>query len=362
MEVIGMSFRIGIIGCGAIGNVHAKSATAAGLEVAGAWDVQPERAKELASLYKGCAAHESLDELLATDVEAVAVAVPNDSHRECAVEALRAGKHVLLEKPMALTAAECDEVIAAHKESGKVLQLGFVCRGLPAAQATKNFIDAGRFGEIYHVKCSIYRTRGIPGLGGWFTTKARSGGGPLIDLGVHVLDLVMYLTNNHEPVRASGHVVSNFGTPIDAYRYTSMWAGPPQLDGVFDVEDGAVALIRFENGMTLELNVTWAANIPEDALPSGISILGEDAGCFFELFGKDVRIHTEEDGMLVELSPQFSCEDPERDAWATQYAQFIAAVRDGVGPHADGAAGRRVQALIEAIYASSEACAEVPVG
>ena len=356
-----MSFRIGIIGCGAIGNVHARNATAAGLEVAGAWDVHPERAKELASLHEGCAAHASLAELLASDVEAVAVAVPNDCHRDCAVAALEAGKHVLLEKPMAMSSAECDEVIAAHKHSGTVLQLGFVCRGLPAAQAAKTFIDAGRFGEIYHVKCSIYRTRGIPGLGGWFTTKARSGGGPLIDLGVHVLDLAMYLTNNHEPVRASGHVVSNFGDPIEAYRYTSMWAGPPQLDGIFDVEDGAVALVRFANGMTLELNVTWAVNLPDEVLPSGIAILGRDGGCFFELFGKEVRIATEEKGELADLRTKFTCEDVEVEAWARQYAQFIAAVEDGVAPHADAASGRCVQALIEAIYRSSDACAEVTI-
>ena len=356
-----MAFQIGIIGCGAIGTVHAKSAHAAGLEVAGAWDLNPAAAAKLAETYPDCVVHDSLDALLSSEVAAVAVAVPNNAHRDCAVAALDAGKHVLLEKPMALSVAECDDIIAAKERAGagQVLQLGFVCRGLPTASAVKAMVEEGRFGSIYHVKCSMYRHRGIPGLGGWFTTKALSGGGPLIDLGVHVLDLAMYLTGNQSPVRASGQVVSEFGSPIEAYVYEEMWAGPPKLDGVFDVEDGAVAFIRFANGMTLELNVTWAANVADGVLPSGITILGRDAGCFFELFGKEVRVVSQADGKLTDDTPQFPCEDAEEEAWKQQYAQFIAAVEDGQAPHADAAAGRCVQALIEAIYQSSDAGAEV---
>ena len=358
-----MSIRMGIIGCGTIGKVHAKNAAAAGLEIGGTWDLDPAQGRTLAEEHEGCRAHESLESLLDSNVDAVVVGVPNNVHRECAVAALDAGKHVLLEKPMAMSVAECDEVIAAHDRAGAglVLQLGFVCRGLPTSVAVKEMVDAGKFGEIYHVKCSIYRHRGIPGLGGWFTTKALSGGGPLIDLGVHVLDLGMYLSGNQEPVRASGHVVSCFGSPIESYLYEEMWAGPPKCDGVFDVEDGAVALVRFANGMTLELNVTWAVNLPEDVLPSGIAIFGRDSGCFFELFGKELRIATEEDSKLVELTPKFTCEDVEVVSWARQYAQFIAAVEDGVPPHADAASGRRVQSVIEAIYRSSDARSEVSV-
>jgi predicted dehydrogenase len=356
-----MSFKIGIVGCGSIGNVHARNAAAAGLEVAGTWDVLTDRSGTLAELHDGCTSHASLDDLLASDIDAVAVAVPNNVHKECAVASLEAGKHVLLEKPMAMSVAECDEIIAARDRAGRILQMGFVCRGLPTAFAAKQFLDAGRFGEIYHVKCSMYRRRGIPGLGGWFTTKALSGGGPLIDLGVHALDLAMHLTGNHEPVRASGQVVSKFGSPIEDYRYTNMWSGPPKLDGVFDVEDGAVGLVRFENGMTLEVNVTWAANLPEDVLPSGVTILGTKAGCFFELFGKKVQIATEEEGLITDVSPHFETGDSHDVAWGRQYRQFIAAVQDGVPPHATAEDGRCVQALIDSIYASSEAGREVEV-
>jgi len=356
-----MPFKLGIIGCGSIGNVHARNAAKAGIEIAGTWDVKVDRGKTLSDLHEGCVTHPSIDALLASDVDAVAVAVPNNVHKECAIAAFDAGKHVLLEKPMALSVAECDEIIEARDRSGKVLQLGFVCRGLPTAHAAKTFIDAGRFGEIYHVKCSLYRRRGIPGLGGWFTTKSLSGGGPLIDIGVHVLDLAMHLTGSRDPERASGQVVSKFGTPIADYRYTNMWSGPPKLEGVFDVEDGAVALVRFGGGMTLELNVTWAANVPEGILPNGMTVMGSKAGCYFELFGDSVKIATEEEGQIVDVSPHFVTTEAHDDAWARQYAQFIGAVRDGVAPHATGEDGRCVQALIEAIYASSDAGREVDV-
>ena len=117
-----MSFRIGIIGCGAIGNVHADTAKASGLEVAGTWDLIPDRVSTVADRFDSCAAHASIDSLLASDIDAVAVAVSNRSHRECAVAALEAGKHVLLEKPMAPSVADCDEIIAAHAASDRVLQ------------------------------------------------------------------------------------------------------------------------------------------------------------------------------------------------------------------------------------------------
>ena len=357
-----MSFRIGIIGCGAIGNVHADTAHASGLEVAGTWDLIPDRVSTVAERFAGCATHASIDSLLASDIDAVAVAVSNRSHHECAIAALKAGKHVLLEKPMATSIENCDEIIAAHAASDRVLQMGFVCREAPVSQVVKRYIDAGRFGRIYHTKCAFYRRRGIPGLGGWFTTKAESGGGPLLDLGVHVLDLAMYLTGSDQPVKASGHAVSCFGAPIPDYKFTSMWSGPPKLDGVFDVEDGAVALVRFADGMTLELNVTWAANLPEGTHPNGMTLLGEKAGCHFDVFGDDLNIATEDQGMIADIKPYYADDRNNKHvAWMNQYQQFIDSVVNGVPPHADGASGRRVQSIIDAIYRSSEAGAEVDV-
>ena len=355
------SFRLGMIGCGGIGNVHAATARRAGIEIVGAWDILQERAEAFVKEYGGTAVA-SLDELLAMkSIDAVVVAVPNDRHAACACAALRAGKHVLLEKPMALSTAQCDEILAAAKASTGSLQMGFVCRQSPTALAAKKWIDSGRFGEIYHIKASLYRRRGIPGLGGWFTTKAHSGGGPLIDLGVHVIDLALHLAGHPRVERVSGMTWSKFGSPIADYRFTSMWAGPPKLAGVFDVEDAATALIRCAGGLTIEVNVTWAANIPEGSTRDGISIWGTRAGAWFDVLGKELSIATEEEGMLVDLKPQFDATDPMGQAWDEQYRHFAQMVTHRKTPVATGCQGRSLQAVIDAIYESSKQNREVEI-
>jgi len=356
-----MAFGIGIIGCGGIGDVHAQAATRAGLPIVAVWDIKPERAEQFAAAH-GARACASIDDLLAIkEIAAVAVCVPNDQHHPCAMKALAAGKHVLLEKPMAMDVAQCDEIATAATRARTALQIGFVCRGSPAARCVKAFIDAGRFGRIEHIKCALYRRRGIPGLGGWFTTKARSGGGPLIDLGVHMLDLSLWLAGSPRPLRASGATSRGLGAAMQGYTYTWMWAGPPKYDGVCDVEDSATALVRCEGGLTIEMNVTWAANLPDGHLKDGLCVIGSKAGAAFQVFGKEVSIATEEEGHLVDLKPHFVAEDPERQMWDEQYRQFIDAVEGRAKPHADAAAGRRVQALVEAIYRSADESREVEV-
>jgi len=356
-----MAFGIGIIGCGGIAGVHAQAATRAGLPIVAVWDIKPDRAQRLAQTH-GARVCASIDELVAIhEVKGVAICVPNDCHHPCAIKALTAGKHVLLEKPMAMDLPQCDEIAAAAARSGTTLQIGFVCRGSPAARCVKSFIDAGRFGSIHHIKCALYRRRGIPGLGGWFTTKARSGGGPLIDLGVHMLDLSLWLAGSPRPVRASGATMSGLGAAMRDYTYTSMWAGPPKFDGVCDVEDCATALVRCEGGLTIEMNVSWAANLPEGHLKDGLCVIGSKAGAAFQVFGKEVTIATEEEGHLVDLKPHFVADDPERQMWDEQYRQFIDAVEGRAQPHADAPAGRRVQALVEAIYRSADESREVEV-
>lgn len=356
-----MSMRLGIVGCGTIGNVHANAAARAGVEIVGAWDVHPSRSQQLCSKHSGRAC-DGLDQLLAMpELDAVIVAVPNHLHAPIAIQCLDAKKHTLLEKPMAMSVAECRTIRTAAERAQRVLQLGFVCRGSPAAQTTKHFIDRGRFGTITHIKCASYRRRGVPGLGGWFTTKALSGGGALIDLGVHLLDLSLFLAGSPQPQRASGKVFTGIGSRMRDYVYTAMWAGPPQYDGVCDVEDGATALIRCTGGLTIEMDVFWAANLPDGHLRDGLTILGDAGGAHFQIYGKDVRIATEEEGRLVDLTPHFACEDPDRDMWDAQLAQFRAAVERGIAPHADAAAGLRVQSVVDAIYASHEADREVDI-
>jgi predicted dehydrogenase len=354
--------RLGFIGSGAIAEMHAQAAQRAGSQVAGFFDIDSARARCLADRFGAKIATDALDELLRTACDAVVVAVPNHLHKDMAVAAIAAGKHVLLEKPMATNVSECDAIIAAARSTRAIVMLNFVSRSSPAALAARAFIDAGRLGQLYHLKASIYRRRGIPGLGRWFTTRSKSGGGVLIDLGVHVIDLALHLAGSPRVERVSGHCTSTFGRPLARYRYTEMWAGPPDLQGVFDVDDGAVALIRLAGGITLELNVTWAANLPDNTLPSGMTILGDRGGCHFDVWGTNFVMATEEDGHLVDVRPQLgSVADAWPSAWRRQHELFARAIAEGAQPQASMECGRAVQAIIDAIYRSSEAGREVEV-
>jgi len=219
-------------------------------------------------------------------------------------------------------------------------------------------IDADELGKVYHVKAQLSRRRGIPGLGGWFTTKALSGGGPLIDVGVHVIDLALYLLGDRRPVRVSGKTYANFGNPIKDYIYESMWAGPPKPDGVFDVEDEAHALIHFDDGTTLNLEVAWAINTPADSVPENLmGFFGDKGGLTFELFGNHLNLATE--------IHKHNCDTkvylPEVKRYEEQIADFARVVEARGRPCATGEQGEIVQSIIDAIYESSEIKQEVPV-
>jgi predicted dehydrogenase len=235
--------------------------------------------------------------------------------------------------------------------------VGFTHRYSSVAVAAKSFIDAGRLGKVYHAKANYYRRRGIPGLGGWFTTKALSGGGPLIDLGVHIIDLSTYLMGFPKPVRVSGKVYANFGKRMKKYVYESMWAGPPRFDGVCDVEDAAHALVRFEGGLTLEMNTTWAMNYSDETLPNVIGLFGDQGGLTFGLGGSDLKLAYEDQGHNVDTMPLLRKTDP----FADQLRTFIGHCEKRTQPHASGQSGQVVQSILDAIYQSSAKDREVEV-
>jgi predicted dehydrogenase len=357
-----MTLRLGIVGAGGAAALHAQAAAAAGLRVTGVCDVDAKRASVLASKYPGARATGTLETLLERrDVDAVVVAVPNVHHKDVAIAALRAGKDVLLEKPMAMSAAECDEIIAARVATGRILQVGFVCRGAPAAEAAAKLIAKGRLGRIYHAKASLYRARGIPGLGRWFTTRALSGGGALMDLGVHLIDLVLHLTGHPRALRASAVCSANFGLPVDRYAFESMWAGPPDPRGVFDVEDAASALVRFEGGLSMELNVTWAADVSRQALRDGVVLLGDRGGCMVDLWNNQVVLTVEQGGKMIDEAQALPDGDAWTAAWRRQAERFAQAVTSRSAAESSGEQGRNVQALIDAMYRSAASAREVEV-
>ncbi len=362
MVVPAMSIGLGIIGAGSVAWLHAEAAAKAGVRVAGICDLEGAKARALAVEHANAVATDSLESLLGRDdVDAVVVAVPNCHHKQVAIDAMRAGKDILLEKPMAMSVAECDETIAVAEQTGRLLQMGFVCRGAPAAVAAHRLVGEGRFGRIYHVKASVYRQRGIPGLGRWFTNRAMSGGGALMDVGVHLVDLAMHMTGFPRPARASCVCTGMFGNPVGSYAFEEMWSGPPDAAGLFDVEDAATALVRFDGGLSLELNVTWAANVNPEYLRDAVTLLGDKGGCVADLWNNELIVTTERDGRVVSEKHALPDGDAWGSAWQRQHERFRDCVKSGTRPDPSGADGRAIQTVIDALYRSAAEDREVEV-
>jgi len=354
-----MSVKIGIIGAGAIGKVHLNAFRRNGYDVVAIGDANVQAAENLvkAENLTGAQAGAPNDVFANKDVQGVVIGVPNKFHKPLAVSALQAGKDVLVEKPMAMNVAEAKAMIAAAKKTRRLLQIGFVHRYSTVGVAAKKLIDAGRVGNVYHLKANYYRRRGIPGLGGWFTTKEMSGGGPMIDLGVHVIDLITYLVGQPKALRASGKVYDYFGKDMKKYLYEGMWAGPPRYDGTFNVEDSAHAMVRLAPNITLEVNVTWAGNFPADSVKDVMGIFGDKGGITFNLAGKELALATEENGFNVDVKPNLK----QLDAWDGQTNAFAEAIKTRKVAHADGESGLYVQSILDAIYKSSAANKEVEI-
>lgn len=345
--------KIGIIGCGTIGSVHAEAyATVSEAEVVALCDILPDRLKEKAERHKVAKTYENYHDLLADpEIEAVSICTPNDMHAPIAIDAFKAGKHVLLEKPMTLNADLARDIMAARDASGKLLQMGMVWRQNPEARAVKEIIDSGKLGEIYQIRVRLIRRRGIPGLGGWFTTKARSGGGGLIDCAVHFLDLVMYLTGYWNPTRVSAKTYTKFGNKMRDYHYIDMWAGPPDYNGTFDVDDYAAGFVRFGKKATMSFEVAWACNAEDE---NRVELIGEKGGITVGT-GKTTLL-TEMEGKLADVALKYSTE---KGQFPVEMQKFVDAVLGKGEVAATGEQGVVAMRLLDAIYKSSELDCEV---
>lgn len=268
-----------------------------------------------------------------------------------AIDAMRAGKHVLCEKPAARTYAEALEMQKVQHETGMTLNIGVVNRFNDMVNLIRNYIQEGRLGEIYHVYISFRAFRSIPGLGGAFTTKEIAGGGSLIDWGVHYLDLVMYCLNDPKPLTVSGETFCKLGKDMEGYVYRDMWAGPPQYDGVYDVDDSVTALIRTE-GPVFTVTGAWAQNIDED--DKYIDFMGDKGGIRLQ-YGGDFTLYTVEHGALVKYTPELQT----KNMFETEINSFVRCVRTGekLPSHIDTAV--LTSQIMQAIYDSAETHREV---
>jgi len=220
-------------------------------------------------------AHEAVEELLANkSVDAVYIAVPNKFHIPLAIQALEAGKHVILEKPFAMNAVEAEQAINVAKKAGLVLFVGMNQRFTADSQKIKQLVDAGVLGEIYHAKAYWRRRAGIPKLGTWFGNKEIAGGGSLYDIGVHMLDLCLWAINNFEPVSVVGATYTKFG---NRGLGEGGWGLSDRSETSFDVDDFASAFIRFANGATVSLDTSWACHQASGNMEN-VEIFGTEGG------------------------------------------------------------------------------------
>lgn len=346
------TLRVGVIGCGA-GAFHLEGYAAnPRVKIIALAGLDGPRCQELVSKFGVPHLYGDYQELLAhPDIDAVSIAVPNDLHCPIAVAALQAGKHVLVEKPLSRTLAEGEEMVATAKATGKVLAVSFQRRNRHDVQLVRHQIEHGTLGRIYHAKAFWMRRSGIPGLGTWFTNKEQSGGGPLIDLGVHVLDLALWLIGHPRPVSVSAATYAELGP-----QGRGQWSGGRFKcvpNAPYEVEDFATAFIRFDNGVSLSLDVSWAAYTGHTD-EFGLSLLGTDGGA--EIHSKDyAQVGTLR--FFGELGDTPTVTEPRlmsRDGHTHTIQQFVESILDGAPVEASGEEALDLVRLIRLIYRSAE--------
>ncbi len=294
--------RIGIIGNGGI----CKGAHVNGylkddrVEIAAVCDIIEERAQFLKdNFFPNADVYTDYKELLKDEsIVAVDICTPNYLHSIIAVDAFKAGKHVFSEKPDAIDVEEVLKMKKASEEAGKTLMVMRNNRFTSPSQIAKKYIEDGKMGEIYCGRCGWQRRRGIPGKGGWFTTKEQSGGGPLIDLGVHMIDLAIWLMGNPTPVAVSANTFCKFADNDTSDSVNSDF-GDKNADGTFDVEDLAMGMIRFDNGAVLQIEFSWASNIKKEN--RFVELRGTKSGLAWN--NEEVEFFTEQEGQLFDIKP-----------------------------------------------------------
>ena len=301
-EHIMKTYNVGIIGCGGIqrwAHSHFYKQDKR-VNVIALCDIIPERVEQYrADVHPDAATYTDYRELLKRDdIDCVDICTPNYLHSEIAVAAFEAGKNVFCEKPDAVSPEKAIAMKEASEKAGKLLMVMRNNRFADASAYLKKFIDSGKMGDIYAGRCAWQRRRGIPGKGGWFTTKAKSGGGPLIDLGVHMIDLAVWLMGNPTPVAVSGNTFNKFANTDSSDSDNSKF-GDAAANGIFDVEDLAMGMIRFDNGAVLQIEFSWASNVSSEQ--RFVELRGTKAGATW-LNGCRLDIFGEEDGQLTNLS------------------------------------------------------------
>ncbi len=327
----------------------------AGAEVVAMADVNAEAATISAKANEIEHVYGDVAELLASDIDAVSIIVPNKFHGPLAIQALESGKHVFCEKPPAMNAAEVREMIVARDRVGKHLMFNFNNRARPESREMMKLIGSGMVGRINSAQAKWIRRAGIPGFGGWFTTKTLSGGGPVIDL-LHMLDLAMYFMGNPKPAYVTAQT---FDDHINNKDFKGPWGIPDREGGITDVESAAHGFVTFETGQVLSFQMSWAEMIKREEV--SVVFQGVKAGGKVErLFGTDgldetaidtCEVYTQESGRRIDTTVEVEeCQDMGR---INSAANFVETIEGRALPLNNAEQGLQLMQIIDAVYASA---------
>jgi len=340
--------RIGLIGTGGIyrGAHLVGWKTAKDIEVIAVCDANEQLAQQAKADFPDAEVYTNYEQLLDNpNIDAVSITAPNKFHSIIAVQALNKGKHVLCEKPDAINVEEAKKMAEAAKTANKTLMVMRNNRFTASAQYVKKLQEQGYFGELYAGRCGWIRTRGIPGRGGWFTTKELSGGGPLIDLGVHMIDLALWLSGNPVPKTVTGSTYCKFAnTPNEQGEIPA---------GTFDVEDMATGFIRFDNKASLQLEFSWASNVEKET--KFVEWRGTKAG--FSIIDEQLTIYREENGQVIVEKPVL--EEQAIPQHAANIHHFLAAIRNEEKASIVPEQGVHMIQILCSIYDSAEKGMEI---
>jgi predicted dehydrogenase len=299
---MGKKLRYGIIGCGGIANGKHLPALKklAEVELCAFCDIIPSRADKANQEYAGAQGRvfEDYHDLLKEDLDAVCVLTPNISHAEISIAALKSGKHVICEKPMAKNYREARAMIAARDAAGKLLTIGYQNRFRPDSLYLKAECESGALGEIYFAKATAIRRRAVP-TWGVFLDGEKQGGGPLLDIGTHALDLTLFMMNNYEPAYAVGTVYHKLNKDKNTGNAWGDWDRKK-----FTVEDSAFGFVVMKNGATIIVQSSWALNITE-VREAVTTLCGTKAGADMPQSGA-LTINGVRNGKQYVLTPDFN--------------------------------------------------------
>lgn len=339
--------KVGVVGIGSIANMfhlpNYKNHPEA--ELVAVADTDFERAKKVAGDAPGVTPYASAEEMFAkAGLNAVSICTFNESHVPLSLLALKHGLDVLVEKPMAMSVSEAELLKDAAQTTGRIVMVGMSHRYRADSQALQGIAAAGELGEIYYAKTKILRRRGVPL--GWFTSKKYSGGGPMMDIGVHALDLVWWMMGKPEIDKVLGkmyHKIAPYQTRnVGSYEAMS---SENKTEKIYDVEDLGSAFITFKNGASLTVEASWAVNGSQDDSVK-VELYGTKGGASLDPF----MVFKESNDIPLEQNLKFV----QNDFYKEEIYHFIECVRNRKAPLSDAAQGCEVVKMLEAIRVSSE--------